>query len=109
MRIRIGVLAMAWPVLLPAPAAGAQTPATIDSIDRYIRAEVTRYRIPGVSVAVLHGDGVVLARGYGYANVELHVPANDSTMDQAESVSKLYTAAAMEMRNDQGRLSIEFF
>jgi len=107
MRIRIGVLAMAWPVLLPAPAAGAQTPATIDSIDRYIRAEVTRYRIPGLSVAVLHGDGVVLARGYGYANVELHVPANDSTMYQSGSVGKQFTAAAIVMLSEQGRLSLD--
>ncbi len=101
------MLAMAWPVLLPAPAAGAQTPATIDSIDRYIRAEVTRYRIPGLSVAVLHGDGVVLARGYGYANVELHVPANDSTMYQSGSVGKQFTAAAIVMLSEQGRLSLD--
>jgi len=32
----------------------------LDSIDRYIRTEVTRYRIPGLSVAVLRGDSVVL-------------------------------------------------
>src|SRR6266568_7093706 len=56
-------------------AAAAQTPATLDSIDRYVRTEVTRYRIPGLSLAVLRGDSVVLARGYGYANVEHRVPA----------------------------------
>src|SRR5256885_12086015 len=56
--------------LLVVSAAAAQTPATLDSIDRYVRTEVTRYRIPGLSLAVLRGDSVVLARGYGYANVE---------------------------------------
>ena len=64
MFMRTGVLATAWHLLGPAPAAAAQTPAILDSIDRYVRTEVARYRIPGVSVAVLHGDSVVLARGY---------------------------------------------
>src|SRR3989442_10148050 len=74
--------------LLVAAAAAAQTPATLDSIDRYVRTEVTRYRIPGLSLAVLRGDSVVLARGYGYANVEHRVPATDSTVYQSGSVGK---------------------
>ena len=93
--------------LLVAGAATAQTPATLDSIDRYIRTEVTRYRIPGASVAVLHGDRVVLTRGYGYANVELHAPATDSTVYQSGSVGKQFTAAAIVMLSEQGRLSLD--
>jgi len=93
--------------LLVAPAAAAQTPATLDSIDRYIRTEVRRYRIPGLSVAVLRGDSVVLARGYGYANVEHRVPATDSTVYQSGSVGKQFTAAAIVMLAEQGRLSLD--
>jgi len=95
MFMRTGVLATAWQLLGPAPAAAAQTPAILDSIDRYVRTEVARYRIPGGSVAVLHGDSVVLARGYGYANVEHHVPATDSTIYQSGSVGKQFTAARL--------------
>ncbi|HYL22392.1 MAG TPA: serine hydrolase domain-containing protein [Gemmatimonadales bacterium] len=87
-------------------AAGGQTPAA-DSIDRYIEAELARYRIPGVSVAVLRGDSVLFARGYGYANVELRVPASDSTVYQSGSVGKQFTAAAVVMLAEQGRLSLD--
>src|SRR2546422_8173195 len=83
--------------LLVAAAAAAQTPATLDSNDRYVRTEVTRYRIPGLSLAVLRVDSVVLARGYGYANVEHRVPATDSTVYQSGSVGKQFTAAAIVM------------
>ena len=93
--------------LLVAAAAAAQTPATLDSIDRYVRTEVTRYRIPGLSLAVLRGDSVVLARGYGYANVEHRVPATDSTVYQSGSVGKQFTAAAIVMLAEQGRLSLD--
>src|SRR5437879_12313073 len=90
--------------LLVVSAAAAQTPATLDSIDRYVRTEVTRYRIPGLSLAVLRGDSVVLARGYGYANVEHRAAATDSTVYQSGSGGKHYTAAAVVMpANQRGR------
>ncbi|HEV2750917.1 MAG TPA: serine hydrolase domain-containing protein [Gemmatimonadales bacterium] len=88
-------------------AAGGQSPAGLDSIDRYIGAELGRYHIPGASVAVLRGDSVVLARGYGYANLELRVPASDSTVYQSGSVGKQFTAAAVVMLAEQGRLSLD--
>ena len=106
MRLGTGILAVAW-WLLPDPVAGAQTPATLDSIDRYVRTEITRYHIPGVSLAVLRGDRVVLARGYGYANVEHRVPATDSTVYQSGSVGKQFTAAAIVMLAEQGRLALD--
>ncbi len=93
-------------LLLSAPAA-AQTRAAVDSIDRFVRAELARQRIPGMSVAVLRGDSLLLARGYGYANVEHHVPATDSTVYEVGSVSKQFTAAAVVMLSEQGRLSLE--
>jgi CubicO group peptidase (beta-lactamase class C family) len=101
---------MSWPLLallLFAPAAAAQTRAVVDSIDGFVRSELARQRIPGMSVAVLRGDSIVLARGYGYANVELHVPATDSTVYPVGSVSKQFTAAATVMLAEQGRLRLE--
>jgi hypothetical protein len=69
---------MKWPLLtllLFGPAASAQTRAVVDSIDGFVRSELARQRVPGMSVAVLRGDSMLLARGYGYANVEHHVSA----------------------------------
>jgi CubicO group peptidase (beta-lactamase class C family) len=85
----------------------AQTPALPNAVDRFIRAELARQRVPGLSVAVLRGDSIVLARGYGYANVEHHVPATDSTVYEVGSVSKQFTAAAVVMLAEQGRLSLD--
>ena len=60
-----------------------QDRGTLSAVDRYVRDEVRREHVPGVSVAVVRGGRVVLARGYGQANVELHVPATDSTVTPA--------------------------
>lgn len=77
------------------------------AINRYIQAEMTRQRIPGLSLAILRGDSVVLARGYGYANVELHVPASDSTIYQSGSMGKQFTAALVEMLVDNHLLRLD--
>lgn len=65
-----------------------QTPTPLDSVNRYVTAELERQRIPGISVAILRGDQVLLSRGYGFANFELRVPASDSTIYQSGSLGK---------------------
>src|SRR5260370_11344885 len=67
------------------------------AINRYVQAERERQHIPGLSLAVLVGDRFLLSRGYGVANVELHVAASDSTVYQSGSMGKQFTAALVEM------------
>ena len=84
-----------------------QSTDRVDSIGRYIQAEMQRQKIPGVSVGILRGDRVVLSRGYGFANVELRVPASDSTIYQSGSMGKQFTAALVEMLVEEQRLRLD--
>jgi CubicO group peptidase (beta-lactamase class C family) len=94
-------------LLLCCNRATAQTPAWSDSVDRFINSELARQRIPGMSVAILKGDSVLLARGYGFANVKHHVPATDSTAYDVGSVTKQFTAAGIVLLSRQGRLKLD--
>jgi len=78
-----------------------------DSIAGYVESELARQHIPGMSVAVLQGDRVFLARGFGLANVELRVAASDSTIYQSGSLGKQFTAALVEMLVAQGRVHLD--
>jgi CubicO group peptidase (beta-lactamase class C family) len=90
---------------LPVPAVMSQT-APLDSVGRYVAEVMRRQKIPGLSIAIVRGDSVVLARGYGFANVELRVPATDSTVYQSGSLGKQFTATAVGMLARQGRLRL---
>jgi CubicO group peptidase (beta-lactamase class C family) len=79
----------------------------LDSVTAFVQAELARQHIPGVSVGILRGDSVVLARGFGFANLELHVPASDSTIYQSGSLGKQFTAAGVVTLARQGRLSLD--
>lgn len=76
-------------------------------VDAYVRAEMQKRKIPGVSVAVVQDGKVVLARGYGLANLENEVPARPDTVYQLASVTKQFTAAAILLLAEEGKLSID--
>ena len=95
------------PILLIAAVQAPPVPAPLDSIDRYVRSEMARQRIPGLSMAVLRGDSIVLARGWGEADVEHHVPAADSTIYQSGSVGKQFTSALVLRLAADGRLRLD--
>jgi CubicO group peptidase (beta-lactamase class C family) len=62
---------------------------------------------PGCAVGIAR-DGVVLfTRGYGMANLEYSVPITPETIFEAGSVSKQFTAAAIQILAHRGKLSLE--
>jgi len=68
---------------------------------------MARQRIPGLSMAVLRGDSIILARGWGEANVEHRVPASDSTIYQSGSVGKQFTSALVLRLVGDNRLGLD--
>lgn len=81
--------------------------ARAESVDDFVRTQMEARHIPGVSVAVVRGGQVVLAKGYGWANVELSAPATENTAYQLASVTKQITATAVMMLVEEGKLSLQ--
>ena len=50
------------------------TPEQIASVDRYVTEEIQLEKTPGVAVGIYSRGQILLAKGYGLANVELNVP-----------------------------------
>src|SRR5450755_3978205 len=79
---------------LVASSAGGAASARLARAEQLIRSEMTAQRIPGLAVAVIDRGGTLIARGYGEANVEHHIPVGVATVFQSGSVGKQFTAAA---------------
>ena len=93
-------------VLVAAWAAGAEN-NLVRRVDEVVRAEMKRQKIPGMAVAVVRDGTVLLASGYGLANVELQVPVTDRTIFQSGSVGKQFTAAAVMLLVEEGRIQLD--
>ena len=72
-----------------------------------VRAEMEQQKIPGLAVAVIKDGAVLLASGYGLANVELNVPVTDETIFQSGSVGKQFTAAAVVLLVEDERIRLD--
>ena len=62
---------------------------------------------PGCAVGVSRHGRTVLAKAYGMANLEYDVPLTTESIIEAGSVAKQFTAAAILLLAQQGKLSID--
>jgi CubicO group peptidase (beta-lactamase class C family) len=76
-------------------------------VDRFIQDEMQKQRIPGLSLAVVKDGQIILAKGYGFANVEHQAPVKPETIFQSGSVGKQFTATALMMLVEEGKLSLD--
>lgn len=76
-------------------------------VDDYIRAEMKAQQIPGVSLAVIKNGEIVLAKGYGLANIEHQAPVKPETIFQSGSMGKQFTATAVMMLVEEGKLRLD--
>jgi len=81
--------------------------AQSDKVDEFVRTEMQKSKIPGLSIAVVKNGEIVKAKGYGLANVELGVPATPETIYQSGSVGKQFIATLVMMLVEQGKMGLD--
>ena len=72
-----------------------------------VRAGLVEQNLPGISVAVGIGQDIVWAEGFGWADVEKHLPVAPRTRFRIGHVSKTFTSAAVGVLLEQGRLNLD--
>jgi CubicO group peptidase (beta-lactamase class C family) len=95
----------------------ALTPALADSslkdemlsarVDAVVHQQMKDQRIPGVSLAVVRNGTIIKATGYGLANLELGAPVRPATIFEAGSISKQFTAAAVMLLVEEGKVGLD--
>lgn len=66
-----------------------------------------RFRVPGVSIAVIKDFKIHWAKGYGLADVEANRPVDPNTAFQAASISKPVTAMAAVRLAQEGKFTLD--
>lgn len=92
--------------LLLVPPSQAQESFTA-KVDEYLKAEMQKQRIPGLAAAILKDGQIIYAKGHGLANVEHQVPVKPETIFQSGSMGKQFTAAAVMLLVEDGKLTLD--
>lgn len=110
MRIRFTVPISATMLALASACVHPRTRSTADNLTRFAeRVDSLRQanRIPGLSLVVLRDTTVVLAKGFGLANVENQVSVTPDTPFDIASVSKPISAVVAMRLVQDGRLNLD--
>ncbi|MGA8808726.1 MAG: serine hydrolase domain-containing protein [Thermoanaerobaculia bacterium] len=77
------------------------------SVDKAAADILTKTGVPSASVAVVRDGKIVYEHAYGLANVETKLPATPQMRYSIGSISKQFTAAAILMLAEEGKLSLD--
>jgi len=99
---------LALTFFLTLPFLHAQLPPDLEKkLDEKISSSLAQAGAPSVSVAVVRDGRLVYAKAFGSADLAAHRAADVNTRYAVGSISKQFTAAALLLLQEQGKLSLD--
>src|SRR5205807_5150734 len=81
--------------------------AIATSLDSMIRQEMDDKQLPAFSIALVDGNQIVWAQGFGYEDPEHKIPATAHTIYRVGSVSKLFTDIGIMQMVEAGKINLD--
>jgi CubicO group peptidase (beta-lactamase class C family) len=110
-RHRAGLLLLCLGALLGLPGRARPEPppdaALVAAIDDLVRKNCFTDEGPGLAVLVRQPGRLVVSKGYGLADLDRQTPVTPRTLFELASVSKTFTATAVLILHDRGKLLVE--
>ncbi|OBX27175.1 CubicO group peptidase (beta-lactamase class C family) [Gelidibacter algens] len=85
----------------------AQTDKRLKGIEKDLNAILEATKAPGFSVAVVDGDKIIYAKGFGYRDYENKVPVDANTLFAIGSSTKAFTSALLGQLRAEDKLSFD--
>ncbi len=82
----------------------AKASAALAGFDEVVNRGLKNLNVPGASIAVVVGDAVILAKGYGYRDIEAKKPMTADTLLAIGSASKAFTTFALGALAEEGKM-----
>lgn len=74
-------------------------------VDQLVEKTLKEFNVPGIAVGIVHDGKVVLAKGYGIADINTGKKVNSATNFGIASNSKAFTTTAIALLIDQGKMN----
>lgn len=72
--------------------------------DKEMEANLKSWNMPGVGIGIVKNGKLVFVKGYGYRDYEKKLPITENTLFQIASNTKLFTATAIGLLVNEGKL-----
>ncbi len=105
LKLAIAVLAL---VGLTASVCGSEPgPTDFEKLEARLESLRKKWKVPGMSAAVVSGEKVVWSHGFGMANMATQQTATPDTIYHLASLTKPFAAVVLLQLVEQGRLNLE--
>lgn len=94
-------------LFVPIAALALASLAPADRVDDFVRGELKRHNLPGLALCVVKDGKIVKKAGYGLANLETPAPVTPETVFEIGSVTKQFTAFAIMMLVEEGKVELD--
>ena len=78
--------------------------ASLTTLDAYVEQALREWQVPGLAIAIVRNDSVILAKGYGVREIGKPDLVDANTIFAIASTTKAFTSTAMGMLVDAGTL-----
>ncbi len=102
--MRYGKLVLAFAYILIVSNLFAQKDARLERLDKIFETSLQDWDVPGMSIAITNKDGILFSKGYGVKEVNKSDKVDANTLFAVASNSKSFTASAIGILVDQGKL-----
>jgi len=82
----------------------AQQNQVTEDLDKYFSAALSKWKVPGMAIAITLDDSVVLLKGYGVRETNKNGRVDENTSFAVASNTKSFTATAIGMLVDEGKV-----
>ena len=112
MSMRLSLIQL-WFVLLSlllrlaSPSSAQEQGFNFGQLEKVVVAELKETNTPGAAVAIVSGNRVVFAKGFGVANIETGAQVMPDTLFRIGSVTKMFTAAVLVTLAEEGWIKLD--
>ena len=76
-----------------------------DSLDHHIKKLMEYFETPGLAISIVQNGNIQYARGFGTRTINKNEPVDDNTLFAIGSITKSFTALALGMLVDEGKIN----
>ncbi|GMQ55837.1 serine hydrolase domain-containing protein [Vallitalea sediminicola] len=77
------------------------------TIEKFIKENMDKGEIPGLSITIVRGDKTIYQKGFGYSNIESKTPVTEKTLFELGSTSKAFTGLAILKLEQDGLINLD--
>ncbi|MBC7909504.1 MAG: beta-lactamase family protein, partial [Pyrinomonadaceae bacterium] len=93
--------------LFASPVAAQTATPDFSALEKVVLEELKETNTPGAAVAIVSGDRVIYAKGFGLANVETGAQVSPDMLFRLGSTTKMFTGAALVTLAAQGKIKLD--